>query len=94
MAYTLKTTKKFDRAVQRCIARGYNMLALQTAMQLLTDNGKLPAKYKSHKLKGYKGNKTWECHIEPNWLLVWEQYDTECILIMLSTGTHSDLFKN
>ncbi len=92
MAYTLKTTKRFDKAVLRCIARGYDMKALQTAMQLLVDNGELPIKYKPHKLKGYKGTKTWECHIEPNWLLVWEQYDTECVLIMLSTGTHSDLF--
>jgi len=92
MAYTLKTTKKFDKAVQRCIARGCDMGALRTVMQLLVDNGSLPLEYKPHKLKGFKGNKTWECHIEPNWLLVWEQYDTECVLIMISTGTHSDLF--
>ena len=34
----------------------------------------------------------WECHIQPNWLLVWEQNETELILILVNTGTHSDLF--
>ncbi len=37
-------------------------------------------------------NNVWECHLEPDWLLVWEQIDEELVLIMLSTGTHSDLF--
>jgi len=46
----------------------------------------------SHKLKGYKGKNVWECHIEPDWLLIWEQHDDELLLVMLSTGTHSDLF--
>ena len=34
----------------------------------------------------------WECHIEPDWLLVWEQNDTELTLLMIETGTHSDIF--
>lgn len=38
----------------------------------------------------FKGQ--WECHIQPNWLLVWEQNETELILILVNTGTHSDLF--
>ncbi|MBO4281983.1 MAG: type II toxin-antitoxin system mRNA interferase toxin, RelE/StbE family, partial [Bacteroidales bacterium] len=37
-------------------------------------------------------NRTWECHIEPNWLLVWEQNDMRLTLLMLDTGTHADLF--
>ena len=40
-----------------------------------------------------KGNRTWECHIEPNWLLVWEQNDMRLTLLMLDTGTHADLFR-
>jgi mRNA interferase YafQ len=35
---------------------------------------------------------TWECHIEPDWLLVWEQNDTRLTLLMLDTGTHADIF--
>ncbi|MDE5554647.1 MAG: type II toxin-antitoxin system YafQ family toxin [Muribaculaceae bacterium] len=34
----------------------------------------------------------WECHIEPDWLLVWEQNDMELILLLIDTGSHSDLF--
>ena len=34
----------------------------------------------------------WECHIKPDWLLVWEQNDTDLILLMLNTGAHSDIF--
>lgn len=58
---------------------------------LLVESGSLPAKYKPHKLSG-KYHGYWECHIQPNWLLVWEQNDNELRLILIDTGTHSDLF--
>ena len=64
---------------------------IQTVMMLLERNGCLPQQYKPHKLNGDRRGQ-WECHIQPNWLLVWEQHDDEFILIMLNTGTHSDLF--
>ncbi len=92
MSYTLSTTKRFDKAVKRCLARGYDLGKLQQVMTLLAESGTLPAVYFPHKLKGFKRNNMWECHIEPNWLLVWEQYDTELVLVMITTGTHSDLF--
>lgn len=38
------------------------------------------------------GNGLWECHIEPDWLMVWEQNDEKLTLLFLETGTHSDLF--
>ena len=61
------------------------------AIELLRQTGSLPAKYKPHKLSGkYKG--CWECHIQPDWLLVWQQNDKELILLFTNTGTHSDLF--
>ena len=47
--------------------------------------------FKPHQLKGdHKGQ--WECHIEPNWLMTWEQNDNELTLLFLQTGTHSDIF--
>ena len=61
-------------------------------VDILRVRGALPRKYKPHKLSGYKGGMTWECHIEPDWLLIWEQNDTHLTLLMLETGTHSDLF--
>lgn len=51
----------------------------------------LPSEYKAHKLSGkFQGN--WECHIQPDWLLVWQQKDEELILLLIDTGSHSDLF--
>jgi hypothetical protein len=53
--------------------------------------GKLPAEYLPHLLHGNRRGQ-WECHIQPDWLLIWEQHDQELILVMLNTGTHADLF--
>lgn len=64
---------------------------LQEVITLLAQTGTLPAQYKAHKLSGDRIGE-WECHIKPDWLLVWEQNDTDLILLMLNTGTHSDIF--
>ena len=92
MKYTVETTKRFDKAFALCRKRGYKMENLRKVIELLEENGSLPSKYQPHKLLGFKGNRTWECHIEPNWLLVWEQNDMRLTLLMLDTGTHADLF--
>ena len=92
MKYALRTTKKFEKSVKRCIRRNYPMNELRKVMSLLVETGTLPINYRPHKLQEKKGNVTWECHILPDWLLVWEQYDEELIMLMLDTGTHSDLF--
>lgn len=63
-------------------------------MKLLEEEGKLPQEYQPHKLVGTFAGK-WECHINgqnSDWLLVWEQNDTELTLLMLRTGSHSDIF--
>ncbi len=57
----------------------------------LLDGELLEEKYLAHVLTGDRKGQ-WECHIQPNWLLIWEQNDHELILIMVNTGTHSDLF--
>lgn len=92
MKYKLTTTRRFDKAVLKCVSRGYDIAKLQKAMTILVDEGSLPSSYRPHKLKGYKGNNVWECHLESDWLLVWEQYDDVLLLVMTSTGTHADLF--
>ena len=93
MKYTVITTTRFERAVRLCNKRGLPIDKLTKAIDLLRETGSLPSKYKPHKLSGFKGNRTWECHIEPNWLLVWEQNDMRLTLLMLDTGTHADLFR-
>lgn len=64
---------------------------LSKALDLLIDTGTLPSEYRPHLLSGNHAGE-WEAHIAPDWLLTWEQNDDELILLMLSTGTHSDLF--
>ncbi|HQV78072.1 MAG TPA: type II toxin-antitoxin system YafQ family toxin [Chitinophagales bacterium] len=89
--YKILTNNEFEKDVKTCKKRGYNMKLLLTVIELLQKNGKLPTKYKQHKLSGnYKG--FWECHIRPNWLLIWLQNDTNKEITLTNTGTHSDLF--
>ena len=92
MKYTVITSTRFERAVRLCNKRGLPLDELTKVIDLLRENGTLPRKYRPHKLSGFKGNNTWECHIQPDWLLVWEQNDTHLTLLMLDTGTHSDIF--
>lgn len=51
----------------------------------------LEERYHAHILQGDRKGQ-WECHIRPDWLLIWEQYDDKLVLVMVNTGTHSDLF--
>ena len=89
--YSVQLTKAFRKDVERCKKRGYEMPLLSKAIHLLEENGCLPASYKPHKLSGiYEGS--WEAHIKGDWLLLWQQNDTELILLFTGTGTHSDVF--
>lgn len=91
MAYTLSTTHKFEKQLRLCVKRGYPMDDFKQVVRLLVETGSLPAKYRPHKLTGnYRG--CIECHIQPDWLLIWKQNDMELQLLLTATGTHSDLF--
>ena len=72
--------------------RNLNPDDLGEVLELLENKGKLPRRFKSHTLSGkYKG--FWECHIKPDWLLIWRQNDLTKVIELTRTGTHSDLFK-
>ena len=90
--YKIKTTHQFEKDLKRCIKRGYPMDKFREVIKLLECDGRLPAEYRPHVLHGNREGQ-WECHILPNWLLIWNQYEDELELLMLNTGTHSDLFK-
>ena len=92
MKYTLRYSGQFKRSYKLCKKRGYDMSKLEAVIRLLAENGSLPAQYRPHILSGRGLAGYWECHIEPDWLLVWDQNDTELILLLLDTGTHSDIF--
>lgn len=89
--YSISRTNSFKKALRRCLKRGLDMKAFETVVTILSEKGKLPQKYKPHRLNA-KFNFAWECHIEPDWLLVWEQDDDNLTLLFIDTGTHSDIF--
>ena len=89
--YSLEQTNQFKKDIKLAKKRGLNMQFLDEAVTILVKNGKLPTKYKPHTLKGsYSG--FWECHIQPDWLLVWAQNEEIKLIALTRTGTHSDLF--
>lgn len=72
--------------------RGYDLSKLKTVLSLLIEEKPLPEKYQDHQLIGKKYKGCRECHISPDWLLVYKILKNELILELLYTGTHSDLF--
>lgn len=80
---------KFVRDVKLAKKRGKDLAKLSAVIDILLQEKVLEAKYKNHKLQGqYKNH--WECHVEPDWLLIYIKKETE--IIFARTGTHSDLF--
>ena len=90
--YTLIVTSEFKKTFKLCQKRGLDMSLLKHVIDILEEEGKLPNEYRPHKLTNKKGNATWECHVKSDWLLVWQQNDSTLTLIMVTTGTHSDMF--
>lgn len=91
MTYNVLISNQFKKDFKRCMKRGLNMQLVTEAMDILAEEGSLPLRYRPHKLKADKQG-LWECHIQPDWLMTWEQDDRQLTLLFLQTGTHSDLF--
>ena len=89
--YSINYTNRFNKDLKRCKKRGLDIQLIQDAVALLAATGTLPAQYRPHRLSGNRQGQ-WECHIQPDWLMIWEQNDAELVLLMTNTGTHSDLF--
>ncbi len=89
--YQVKYSKRFAKNLKLCEKRGLDLRIIFEAIELLAASGTLPIKYHPHKLVNEK-EETWECHIQPDWLMTWQQNDMELTLLLLQTGTHSDLF--
>ena len=93
--YNVYKTNVFKKDVDLCYKRNLDLHLLEKVIVTLAKGEMLPAYNFPHPLKGYKrkGNDVvMECHIQPDWLLIWKQNDTELILLLVDTGTHSDLF--
>ena len=91
MSYEIEFRTGFKRDFKRALKRGLPEEKLEEVIKLLRSGDDFPPKYKKHKLKGdYSG--LWECHIQPDWLLIWSQDDTIRLISLVRTGSHSDLF--
>lgn len=89
--YIVKPTTKFQRDVRRAERRGYNISLLTGVIKKLAAGEGLPSNFKDHDLDGdYIGCR--ECHITPDWLLIYRISRDKLILVLSRTGTHSDLF--
>ena len=91
MKYQIRRTTQFKKDYKRAIKRGLQISKLDKVIELLGQNGFLPLEYSDHPLIGNKKGLR-ECHIEPDWLLVYEIDHGVLVLVLTSTGTHSDLF--
>ena len=88
---TIKYQAAFKKDYKRIVKRGYDMRLLEKVIELLANQKPLPEKNRDHQLSGdYAGCR--ECHITPDWLLIYELADEELILYLTRTGSHSDLF--
>ena len=91
MKYEIFFTTKFKKDIKLVQKQGKNLDKLFHVVELLSNDEKLDVKYRDHELSGnYDGFR--ECHIEPDWLLVYRKNSEQIILYLLRTGSHSDLF--
>ena len=88
---TIKRTTQFKRDFRRMLRQGYNMTELLEVVEKLANDETLAEKYHDHELKG-EWNNFRECHIKPDWLLIYQKNGQELILTLTRTGSHSDLF--
>lgn len=88
---TIKYQTAFKKDYKRIVRRGYDVRLLEKVINLLAEQKTLPENYRDHSLSGdYSGYR--ECHITPDWLLIYEIKENELLLCLTRTGTHSDLF--
>ena len=94
MKYSIEFMSSFKKALKKATKQGKDEKKLYTIIEKLASGEKLDSKYKDHALidnKHYKNCR--ECHIEPDWLLVYKIIEDKLILLLIETGSHSDLFK-
>jgi mRNA interferase YafQ len=89
MALILLSTSAFERDLRRVRKQGNNLDKLEAVVDALQSGSRLPARCHPHALRGnWAGH--WDCHIEPDWLLLYRITERE--LVLVRTGTHAELF--
>ena len=87
----IRYSAKFKKDFKIIVKRGYNISLFEEVLTFLREEKTLPEKYNDHALKGdYTGHR--ECHITPDWLLIYKKENDMITLSLTRTGSHSDLF--
>ncbi|WP_352401581.1 type II toxin-antitoxin system YafQ family toxin [Synergistes jonesii] len=88
---TVRQTAQFKRDLKKARKQGKEMAAMDKAVSLLQNREPLPPKFKDHALTGdWKGYR--ECHVSPDWLLVYLVEDDVLVLTLTRTGSHAEIF--
>ena len=92
MKYSIQRTSQFKKDFKLAEKQGLDITELEKVVNILAGGATLPLEYRDHELKGdYSGYR--ECHIEPDWLLIYKIYEDVLVLSLVRTGSHSRLFK-
>lgn len=87
----IRATSQFKKELKSIVKRGYKAELLWDVVSMLRARQALPERNRDHALSGdYVGFR--ECHIRPDWLLIYQIHDDKLVLVLSRTGTHSDLF--
>lgn len=90
--YKIKYSKEFKKSIKKITKQGKDIDKLLNVVDMLSSKQQLDLKYKDHALyndKRFKGCR--DCHIEPNWILIYKYLEDEIILLLVNTGSHSDV---
>ena len=88
----IQLTSSFGHDLRLLKKRGMPLEKLEAVVNLLATGEPLPEKYKAHRLSG-QWNGAWECHVAPDWLLIYKINERALILLLSRTGIHADLFR-
>lgn len=92
ISYKVKYSKNFKKALKKLIRQDKNIDKLLDVVDTLSKKQPLDQKYKDHALHNDKGFKDCrDCHIEPDWVLIYKYLDDEIILLLVNTGSHSEV---
>ena len=94
MIFCIVPTAQFRKDFKNCVKQGLNIKEFEKVVELLQNGDVLPEKYHDHPLRPSKDYiDCRELHIEPDWLLIYKYSNTDVILYLVRTGSHSNLFK-
>ncbi|MBR4616155.1 MAG: type II toxin-antitoxin system YafQ family toxin [Kiritimatiellae bacterium] len=91
MKYAVRRTARFRKELKKVLKRGADIGKLETVVNILASGGKLPPQYRDHALTGDMEG-TRDCHITPDWLLLYRIENDVLVLTLTRTGSNADLF--